>query len=124
MKQPTRDEAPVDVVSATPRTGALVALVCAGLALLLYGWSAAPGLTWAHEAADGGELLAAAWSRGVPHPPGYPLYTVLLRLWLTAGRWLNPAGDLARFGNLLSVLCAAIGVGVTVFVAGRSLSPT
>ena len=41
--------------------------------------TAAPGLTWAHFGADGGDLLAAAAVHGIPHPPGYPLYLLLLR---------------------------------------------
>jgi hypothetical protein len=101
--------------------GPLFAFMCSLFALLLYWRTAAPGLTWAHEAADGGELLAAAWRNGVPHPPGYPLYMLLLRGWLLAGRTLDPASDLARLGNLLSVLCAATSVGVTALVAAASL---
>ena len=31
---------------------------------------------------DSGELIAAADSLGVAHPPGYPLYTLLGRLML------------------------------------------
>jgi hypothetical protein len=87
------------------------------LALLLYGWTAAPGLTWAHQAADGAELLAAAQINGVPHPPGYPLYMLLLRGWLAVSGLLLPHVGLARLGNLLSVLCAALSVGVTALVA-------
>jgi hypothetical protein len=87
------------------------------LACLLYTWSAAPGLSWAHQGADGGELLAAAMTNGVPHPPGYPLYMLLLQGWLGVGRWLFPHSNLARLGSLLSVTCAALSVGVTVWVA-------
>lgn len=101
--------------------GLVSAAFCTGLAFLLYWWTAAPGITWAHEAADGAELLAAAMTNGVPHPPGYPLYTVLLQAWLTAGMWLAPGADLARLGNLLSAACSALGVGVTVLVTGRLL---
>ena len=41
--------------------------------LLLYGLTAARTVT----GEDGGELLAAAHSFGVPHPPGYPLWLIL-----------------------------------------------
>jgi hypothetical protein len=86
-------------------------------ALLLYVLTAAPGLTWAHYGADGGELLAAAVTNGVPHPPGYPLYMVLLQAWLGLGQLFWPTAEIAWLGNLFSVFCAALSVGVTVRVA-------
>lgn len=92
-----------------------------GLMFILYWWSAAPGLTWAHFGADGGELLAAAVTNGVPHPPGYPLYMLLLRGWLWATGLLWPTADLAWRGTLLSILCAALSVGVTVRVMAHLL---
>ncbi len=106
------------------RTPARVAWVSAGFAFTLYLWTLAPGLTWAHEAADGGELLAAALTNGVPHPPGYPLYMLLLRAWVQAARWLNPQVSVAYSGNLLSAVCGAASVGVTVLVAYRLLQPS
>jgi len=99
----------------------LAALLATGLALILYYWTAAPSVTWAHEGADGGELLAAAMSNGVPHPPGYPLYMWLLQGWLRFSQFLLPNSDLAWRGALLSTLCAALSVGVTVLVAGHLL---
>jgi hypothetical protein len=99
----------------------VLALTGVLLTVGLYGWSAAPGLTWAHQGADGGELLAAAQTNGVPHPPGYPLYMLLLRGWLAAGQWLRPESELARLGNLLSATCAALSVGVTILCVARLL---
>ena len=54
-------------------------LLAALLAFFLYLASAPPGLTWSHFGADGAELLTAALTNGVPHPPGYPLYMLLLQ---------------------------------------------
>lgn len=62
----------------------------------------APGLTWAHSGADGGDLIAAARTLGVAHPPGYPLYLLLGKLFT----WL-PVGNVAYRLNLLSAVCAA-----------------
>lgn len=90
-------------------------------ALVLYLASLAPGLTWAHQGADGGELLAAAMTNGVPHPPGYPLYIPLLQFWLTLAGMLTPGSDLAWRGNLFSALCAALSVGVTTATARHLL---
>jgi len=99
-----------------------VAILCAtGLAFALYVWTAAPGITWAHHGADGGELLAAAMVNGVPHPPGYPLYMMLLQAWLTVTGALMPTGDLEWRGALFSALAAALSVGVTVSVVAHLL---
>lgn len=95
-------------------------LIVSAAALLLYGSTAAPGLTWAHFGADGGDLLAAAASNGVPHPSGYPLYMLLLQGWLAVGRAFTQAQP-ARLGALLSVLCASLSAGVTVATAAHLL---
>ena len=60
---------------------------------------------------DGGELLAAAKTLGVPHPPGYPTYTLLLKAFAT----VVPVGDFAYRGNLLSAVLASASV-LTVYV--------
>lgn len=101
----------------------MAAVLVAGGAFLLYLYTLAPGFSWAHQGADGGELIAAAVTRGVPHPPGYPLYTLLLSAWLGLWGWLAPTSDVAWRGNLLSALCAAASAGVTVLVANALLEP-
>lgn len=52
---------------------------------------------------DCADMATAAYALGVAHPPGYPLYSVLGHLWLTAFPWGNPAYGLA----VLSCLAAA-----------------
>ena len=52
---------------------AILVLVLGGV----YFSTLAPGLTWAHNGADGGDLLSAVASGGVPHPTGYPTYLLL-----------------------------------------------
>ena len=83
------------------------ALITGGLALALYARTLAPGLTWAHNGADGGDLLAAALTRGVPHPTGYPTYVMLL----AAAVKLTP-GEPALGGNWLSAISAALAVAL------------
>ena len=85
--------------------------------MALYARTLAPGLTWAHHAADGGDLLAAALTVGVPHPSGYPTYQLLLRTAIA----LFP-GEPARAGNWLSALCAAAAVALCADLAGRMLA--
>jgi hypothetical protein len=92
---------------------AAVAGVCA---LAIYARTLAPGLTWSHDGADGGDLLAAALAHGVPHPTGYPTYQLLLR----AGIALFP-GEPARAGNWLSAVCAAAAAALLADLASRSL---
>ena len=90
-------------------------------AFFVYFFSLAPGLTWAHQGADGGELVTAAIVNGVPHPPGYPLYMLLLQGWLAITSFLLPGADLVWRGALLSALCAALSVGVTYLTARHLL---
>lgn len=87
-------------------------LVAGALALWLYAATAAPGLTWAHDGADGGDLIAAAMTWGVPHPSGYPTYCLLGRLFA-----LLPLGNIARRFNLFSATAAAMSVALTCATA-------
>lgn len=56
---------------------------------------------------DGGEMVRAAFSLGVTHPPGYPLYVMLGRLFMAV-----PAGDPAFRINLLSAASGASACGI------------
>lgn len=70
--------------------------------MTVYSMTAPPGLTWAHTSADGGDLITAALVRGVPHPSGYPTWTLLAALF---SAW--PAGTLAWRVTLLSMVSGA-----------------
>jgi hypothetical protein len=89
---------------------------CAGLvgasALVVFGATLAPTVT----AEDSGELIAAAWHFGVPHPPGYPLWTLLCGGFLR----IVPAGAIAFRANLFSAVCTA-AAGMVAFAALREL---
>jgi len=67
---------------------------------------------------DAGELVAEGCNLGTAHPPGYPLYTVIVYLLTSFGKLFNAA--LSReappvyFVNLLS---AALGSGASAIVA-------
>ena len=114
---PARPGSPARSSGLVEKRPGLLALGVAGLALLLYLFTLAPGLTWANFGADGGDLLAAAASNGVPHPTSYPLYTLLLQGWLALLGVLAPASNVAWRGNLLSAVSAAASVGITVRLA-------
>ena len=96
----------------------LGALASGAYALALYVATAAPGLTWAHDGADGGDLISAAMTWGVPHPPGYPTYCLLARL-----HSLLPLGSIARRFNLFSSSAAAASTALVYLCARRVIPP-
>jgi hypothetical protein len=91
-------------------------LLVFALALLVYLQTLAPTISWAHHGADGGDLITAAVTRGVPHPTGYPTYTLLGRLFL-----MIPWGDAARRLNLMSAFCGALAVGLLYLIVLSTL---
>jgi hypothetical protein len=86
------------------------------VAFAVYVATLAPDLTNANFGTDGGDLIAAARTLGVPHPTGYPTYTLLA--WLFTHL---PVGVLAYRVNLLSAVCAAAAIGVFFCTAQREL---
>lgn len=69
----------------------------------LYFRTLAPGLTWANDGADGGDLVTAVVTGGVPHPGGYPTYLVLASVFSKL-----PFESPAYGTNLLSLACALL----------------
>jgi len=74
-------------------------------ALALYAWTLAPTVTLV----DSGELILAARSLGVAHPPGFPLYVLLAHL-----ATMVPVGSIALRVNFASALFAALASGVAI----------
>ena len=90
----------------SPSTVALGMLLVA--ALTLYLSSAPPGLTWQH---DEGDLAAAAFTGGNPHPHGYPTYMFVARLAIVLQE-----GNVALRLSRLSAFCGALAAAlVTLF---------
>jgi len=98
---------------ATPRRWP-AALTAAALALAVYGLTLAPDLSWANAATDGGELITASYTLGIPHPPGYSTYILLGKL----SSYL-PLGTVAFRYNLFSAVCAAGAAGLLAGAIGR-----
>lgn len=73
------------------------------ISLAVYVVTMPPGLTWAHFGVDGGELIAASVTLGVPHPPGYPLYVFVGKLFSAL-----PFGTVAYRFSLLSAFAMAL----------------
>lgn len=86
------------------------AIVAVGLGSL-YAFTACRTL----HTGDSPELAAAAAGLGVPHPPGYPLYTLVSALLVR----LLPASPVAFAANLTSGIYGAVAAGLCVLVARR-----
>jgi len=90
-----------------------IAGLFAGLvAFAVYAWTAAPNVTLL----DSGEFIVAAQHFGVPHPTGYPLWTLLA--WIFQ---LLPLGNAAWEINLFSGVCGALAVFLTTALTRSSL---
>lgn len=84
------------------------------VAFAVYYLTLAPDLTWANHGVDGGELITAAYTLGIPHPPGYPTYVLLSKLFSYL-----PVGTIAYRFNLFSAVCMALAAGFVAVLAGR-----
>jgi hypothetical protein len=84
------------------------------LSLALYAITAAPDI----PLVDSGELALAAYSGGVAHPPGFPLYLILGWVFSRLPFFSSPVFAL----NLMSALFGALSVGMCFLVAERSIA--
>ncbi len=85
-------------------------LAAAAIAALIYGWTLSPSV----GAGDSGELILAAQSLGIAHPPGYPVWVLLARI-----AALLPLGSAALRVNALSAGLAALASGLFYLLAAR-----
>jgi hypothetical protein len=88
------------------------------LAIVLLGFyigTLAPGLTWANGGSDGGDLITAAVTGGIPHPTGYPLYLLLARIFQ-----LLPMGSLAFRTNVMSALATILASMLVYWLVTQS----
>jgi len=77
----------------------------AAMPALLYALTAAPTVT----GEDSGELAAAAWTLGVPHPSGFPLWCITAKLFATL---LLPFGDVAWRMAIFSGVTVALAMAL------------
>jgi hypothetical protein len=79
---------------------------------LIYWLTLAPDLTWQANSGDGGELITAAVTLGIPHPPGYPTYILL-------GKLVSflPFEPIAYRFHIFSAICTATAAGVVTATA-------
>lgn len=91
--------------------GRVLALLMALAAFGVYWLTLAHTVTWQHNGADSGDLVTAAVVYGVPHPPGYPLYT-LIAFFFARIPQVEPAYGVALFSALVG--------SAAVFVLARA----
>jgi tetratricopeptide (TPR) repeat protein len=82
------------------------------VSLSVYLFTLAPTITFG----DSGELATAAYTLGVAHPPGYPLWLILAKLFS-----FIPIGGPAYRLTLMSALLSAAAVGTLSLVISRTL---
>ena len=80
------------------------ALIAALLVVAMGYWFTAARHVLGH---DNGEYLTVGAEGGVPHPPGYPLYVLWLRVW----SWL-PAQSGAHAASLATVMLGLLAAVV------------
>lgn len=66
---------------------------------------------------NGVELATAAYVLGVPHPTGYPLYMILLKLFMT----ILPLGEVIVRTNLFNAVVCAAGGGLATLLMRDTL---
>lgn len=84
------------------------ALGCLAAATALYLVTCAPDVTYT----DSGELAACCVVWGVAHPTGYPLFTLLGRLWVTLLPFVPPINALNALAALWTALSAVAFFGL------------
>jgi tetratricopeptide (TPR) repeat protein len=66
---------------------------------------------------DSGELVTGAFTFGVPHPPGYPLWALLGYVW---SHFIIPFGNPAWRIGMMSVFTGGLTVGIMTIMMTRS----
>lgn len=82
---------------------------------LVYLFTLAPTVT--NE--DSGDLITSSYILGIPHPPGYPLYTMLGKLFTYI-----PVGSIAWRVNLMSAFFASLAVSLFFLLLLDFFTPT
>lgn len=85
--------------------------IVAWIAFSIYLFTLAPDVTME----DSGEFLTAAYHWGVPHPPGYPIWTISANLF----SHLIPFGGVAWKVNMMSAFYGALAAGMTSLIVSK-----
>src|SRR4051812_40668088 len=95
------------------RPSYLAATIVSAVVLLLYLVTLAPSTAmW-----DTSEYITAAYTLGLPHPPGNPLFVLLGRVFSV----LPIAKTIAVRINVLAAICSAVSAGMWFLITERVL---
>src|SRR6476469_5580196 len=95
------------------RPSYLAAAIVSAVIFVLYLVTLAPNTAmW-----DTSEYIAAAYTLGLPHPPGNPLFVLTGRVFSI----LPIAGSIAARINILAALCSAVAAGMWFLITERVL---
>ena len=92
----------------------LTLAITMGIVWVVYFMCLAPEVTLE----DSGELTTASYYAGIPHPPGYPFWTIYTWFWTV----LIPFKNIAWRVALAEASTAAMGCGVLAFMVSRGSS--
>ncbi len=92
----------------------LAMLVTFAIVWVAYFLTIAPELTLE----DSGELVTGSFYAGIPHPPGYPVWTIYSWLWTE----LVPWGNMAWRAALGQVFAGAVACGLIALMVSRGSS--
>src|SRR5438093_22310 len=117
---PVTAPAPVPVAETRPppketffsRRDKLACAIAAAISFAFYFYTLAPSVTLE----DSGEFITAGHHLGVPHPPGYPTWTIMAWLW----QYLFPIGNIAWRLNVMSTVFSAAAVGLAALLISKS----
>ena len=92
----------------------LTLLITFAVVWVVYFLTLAPELTLE----DSGELVTGSMYAGIPHPPGYPVWTIYSWLWTVLVPWGNPAWRVA----LAEAFLGALACGLLSLIVSRGSS--
>jgi tetratricopeptide (TPR) repeat protein len=112
--KPAVPAAPVKVAPMFRPTDWLTLAITFGVVWIVYLFTLAPEQTLE----DSGELCTAAYYAGIPHPPGYPFWSVYAWFWTV----IVPFGNVAWRVEVGESFAAAMGCGLLALMVSRGSS--
>ena len=88
----------------------IIGLMIFFISIIVYLFTIAPSISWG----DSAELITVAYTMGIAHPSGYPLFTLLGKLFT-----FFPLGTVAFRVNLMSAIFASLTVTIVFFVVEK-----
>jgi tetratricopeptide (TPR) repeat protein len=109
--KPTTPAAPVKVPPMFRAIDWMTLAITFGIIWAIYLFTLAPEQTLE----DSGELCTGAFYAGIPHPPGYPFWSVWAWFWT----WILPIGNVAWRVEVGQSFAAAMGCGLLALMVSR-----